>query len=399
MSGGNQGAAVAVTGIAIVVVDVDPVVDQDGGAAPAPSPAVARTTPIPWVVGLPGGQGNPAVIPEPGAQADPDAAAAVIAEEGDQRRLPIVTGVEGSGVPAPTETSMAKPAPVMVGRPAPGVVTDPGPAVVVQPRPSTVPIGRPAHGNRGKPATAVAGNVDPTAMVVQVLNAVNAAVHVAVGLGFHEVPVPLDVPEVPVVPGIDLGHLEFNALISLAHDHALTGLECFPAVCRGDLGPSLPHADGHPVETDDFHPVASILFRANRRQGSFNIDVRIAAPQFAVSEDPALELNPEGTMAQVGQSDLGQFVKAQKVGVVQLDFGPRGRSGGQNVGFHQRHVDRGLNRVSRIASLHGNVALGQAEPGDTQRRTGSLRLRRRRVIEGHGNEGKQNQNSASACHG
>jgi len=82
-----------------------------------------------------------------------------------------------------------------------------------------------------------------------------------------------------------------------------------------------------------------------------------------------------------------------------LDFGTRGRSGSQNVGFHQRHVDRGLNRISRFASLHSDVALGQAEPGDTQRRTGLLRLRRRRVIEAHGNEGKQNQNSASACHG
>ena len=236
-------------------------------------------------------------------------------------------------------------------------------------------------------------------MVVQVLNAVNAPMNVAVGLGFSELPVPLDVPKVPVVLGIGLGHLEFDGLISLADDHALAGLDCFPAVCRGDLGPTFPHGDGYAVKTHNFHSIASVLLRANRRQGGFDIHVRIAAPQFAVSDDPALELNPEGSMAQVGQSDLGQFVEAQKVGVIQLDFGTRGRAGSQNVGFHQRHVDRGLNRISRFASLHGEVALGQAEPGDAQRRTGLLRLCRCRLIEKQGKEGKQNQNSVSACHG
>jgi len=148
-------------------------------------------------------------------------------------------------------------------------------------------------------------------VVVQVLNAINAPVHVAVGLGFHELPVPLDVPKVPVVLGIGLGQLEFDGLISLADDHALTGLDCLPAVCRGDLGPTLPHGDGYAVKTDNFHSIASVLFRTNRRQGGFDIDVRIAAPQFAVGDDPALELNPKGSMTQVGQSDLGQLVKAQ----------------------------------------------------------------------------------------
>ena len=179
----------------------------------------------------------------------------------------------------------------------------------------------------------------------------------------------------------------------------MTGLERFRTFRRGNLGPSLPHCDNHSVQPDDFDPIAAVPLRAYRRQGSLYIDVRIAAPQFAVGEDPSFELQAEGSMAQVGQSDGGEFVQAQKVGVIQLDFGTGGRSGSQNVGFYQRHVDRGLDRISRFASLHGNVTLGQAEPGDTQRRTGLLRLCRRRVIEGHGNEGKQRQYSASSCHG
>jgi hypothetical protein len=179
----------------------------------------------------------------------------------------------------------------------------------------------------------------------------------------------------------------------------LTGFERFRTFGRGNLGPSLPHCDNHPVQPDDFDPIAAVLLGANRRQGSLDIDVRIAAPQFAVGEDASFELKAEGSMAQVGQSDGGEFVKAQKVGVVQLDFGTGGRSGSQNVGFHQRHVDRGLDRISRFASLHDNVTLGQAEPGDSQRRTGLLRLCQCRVIERHGEEGKQNQNSASTCHG
>ena len=178
-------------GVAIAVVDVDPVVDQDGGAAPAPSSVVARTASIPGIVGLPGGQGNPAVISIPRTQADPWTPTAVKAEKGYQRRSPAVTRVIGAGVPAPTIAGMAEPAPIVVGSPAPGVVTDPGPAIVVQPRPSTVPIGRPAHGDRGKPAAAIAGNIDPIAIAVQVLNTVNAGVYVAVGLGLHEPPVPV----------------------------------------------------------------------------------------------------------------------------------------------------------------------------------------------------------------
>ena len=70
VSGGDQGGAIAMACIAVAVVDVNPVVDQDGGAAPAPSSAVAGATPIPGVVGLPGGKRNPAVISIARTQAD-----------------------------------------------------------------------------------------------------------------------------------------------------------------------------------------------------------------------------------------------------------------------------------------------------------------------------------------
>ena len=131
--GGDQGGAVAMAGIAIVVVDIDPVVDQDGRAAPARPWAAVRTTAIPGVVRLSGRQGNPAVMSEPRTQADPWPATAAVPEKGHQGRSPMVTGVIGAGIPAPTETGVAEPAPVVVGSPAPGVVADPGPAIVVQP--------------------------------------------------------------------------------------------------------------------------------------------------------------------------------------------------------------------------------------------------------------------------
>ncbi len=148
------------------------------------------------------------------------------------------------------------------------------------------------------------------AIIVQFLSAVNAGVHVAVGLGLHELPVPAQVPEVPVVLGIGLGHLEFYALVRLADDHALTRFECFLAIGRGNLGPSLLHGDRHLVKTDDFDSVTPVLFRAHRRQGGLNINVSIAAPQFTVSDDPPLKLNPEGSMAQVGQSDRRVLIEA-----------------------------------------------------------------------------------------
>ncbi len=231
-------------------------------------------------------------------------------------------------------------------------------------------------------------------IVVQVLSAVNAGAHIVIGLGLHELPVPAQVPEVPVVLGIGLGHLEFYALVPLADDHALTRFECFLAIGRGNLGPPLLHGDRYLVETDDFDSVAPVLFRAHRRQGGLNIDVSIAAPQFTVSDDAALELNPEGSMAQVGQSDRRVFIEAQKIGVVQLDLGTGGQSGSQNIGFHQRHIGCGLNRISRFTALHGNVAFGQTESGDTQRRPLIRRLCLCRLTERHGTEEKQNQDSA-----
>ena len=219
------------------------------------------------------------------------------------------------------------------------------------------------------------------AIIVQVLDAVDAGIHVAVGLGLHELTVPPQVPQVPVVLGIGLGNLEFNALIPLADDHASTGFERFPPIGQSDLGPSFPHGDRHRVKADDFDSIAPVLLRANRCQGRFNVDVGIAAPQFAVGDDPSLELNSKGSVGQVGHSDRGVFVEADKIGVVQLDFGAGSEAGHQNVGFHQRHVGRGLNRISRFTSLHGDVALGQTEPGDTQRRTVLRRLGQCRLVE------------------
>ena len=147
-------------------------------------------------------------------------------------------------------------------------------------------------------------------MIIQILNTVNAGVHVAVGLGLPELPIPAHVPEIPVVRGIGLGQLEFDVLVSPADDHALTGFECFRPTGQCHLGPSLPHGDSHPVKTDDFDPVAAVLFRTHRRQRGFDIDVCVSAPQFAVSEGPALQLNSEGSMGEIGQSNRGVFVEA-----------------------------------------------------------------------------------------
>src|SRR5690606_11254749 len=80
--------------VAVVVIDVDAVVDDDRLIASAEAPAA-----VPRVKYLAGRQGNPADIAE--ADANRPAAAAAIAEESDQRWSPRLIEVAVARIPAP----------------------------------------------------------------------------------------------------------------------------------------------------------------------------------------------------------------------------------------------------------------------------------------------------------
>src|SRR5262249_41587600 len=114
------------------------------------------------------------------AESKADSEALAEADEGYQRRRPVVVwGVVGGGIPCPTQGILIEPIAVMIGRPAPGIVADPGPAVVINPGPVTIAIRSPVGGYARMPGATVSG-VHPIATVVQILGAVNVAIHVGI---------------------------------------------------------------------------------------------------------------------------------------------------------------------------------------------------------------------------
>ena len=136
-------------GVSIIRVDIRAVVDVNrcvvhtAASAAVAAPAVATVASVPGVVSLVGRQRHPADIPESEVQPNVEAAVAVVAKEGDQRRTPIVTAIAMSRIPAPAVAGVLIPAAIVVGRPAPGLVAHPRPAVVIEVGPASVAIRRP----------------------------------------------------------------------------------------------------------------------------------------------------------------------------------------------------------------------------------------------------------------
>ena len=166
--------------ITVDVRDVD-VVD-DGGVVVAATVAVVPAPAPPAVHWLERRQRHPAdsTPTESGSGIEP--APAIPTHPTDHRGAPVVPcAVPGAWVPAPA-SAVVEPAPVVVRRPTPGIVTDPSPAVVIGPSPAAVAVRRPIRRNVWPPHVAVRRRVDPIALSVQILSAIDVPAHVLVDL-------------------------------------------------------------------------------------------------------------------------------------------------------------------------------------------------------------------------
>ena len=293
--------------------------------------AIAASMPVPGVISLARRQRHPAVAavapvaPIAAAESNAEAKARVVTEteEGHQGRPPDVMMAARARIPAPTVVRVAEPAPVVIRGPAPGLVADPGPAIVIEPRPAAMAIGRPAAAHAREPDVAVAGNVLPASVVVEVLAAGDAPAQppIAVGVVQHFV-----AALIPFIPGVLVrgAHdaVTHPAVFVPPDDHPHPLLEFLDAIGRSDLGASLADDDRNLVLVEHINAIASILLRTHDDQRRFDVDIRFAAPQFAVVDDAAFHLNPKLTLAHIGQMNFGRFAQPNEIGVVELQLDP-----------------------------------------------------------------------------
>ncbi len=79
--------------------------------------------------------------------------------------------------------------------------------------------------------------------------------------------------------------------------------------------------DSDQVLPDHFDAVAPVLARTDRDQRCLEIDIRLAAAQFAVAHHAAFHLDTELLVAQVRHVDFARLIESEKVRVIELDFG------------------------------------------------------------------------------
>src|SRR5215469_3323093 len=94
---------------------------------------------------------------------------------------------------------VAKPPPVVIGCPAPRFRRNPGPSPEWLPDPASIQVRDPAHVDAGRPAPAVARNVYPVSVLIEVSEPRVVSVRVLPALGIENGAVAILVPFVPLV--------------------------------------------------------------------------------------------------------------------------------------------------------------------------------------------------------
>src|SRR5258708_37546378 len=145
----------------------------EGGGIRLAARAAQKRAAQPGEERLIGGAGHTAALteskPEPGVPAE--------TKDPNQRRTPVARPAIRPGPPSPTESGMI-PTPVVIRRPAPWIVAGPGPSIVVRPAPASRLIRRPIGLDLWNPDAAIRPVVDPAAILIQVLRAIDIGVHV-----------------------------------------------------------------------------------------------------------------------------------------------------------------------------------------------------------------------------
>jgi hypothetical protein len=304
------------------------------------------------------------------SEAEIEAAIAVVAEEGDKSRSPVVAAVVRAGIPSPAEARVVEPAAVVVGSPTPRFSAHPGPAVVVDVAPASVAVGRPAIVDAGEPAFAITGHVAPAAIVIKVLRAVDATADIAVTFRLVELLVSAFVEGVPVVFRGCFGDKKLRVAAGFAaHGHALPFLESLNPFGRCDL--SLSFADRDPDFTlvVNLDAIAALLAGSDRDERGFDVDVGVAAAQLAIGHQAPRDLHAELPVGEIGNVDFAVGAEPQQVRVIKLNFSARTGAGSDGISVDEGRVHGRLHPVALVAMAHRDIAVRQTDTRNSQRWT------------------------------
>src|SRR5262245_26564960 len=110
-------------------------------------------------------------------------------EKHDKRRTPVMADLRFTGIPDPSVRCSVIPPAIVVRSPAPGIAADPGPAVEIHPDPSANTIGGPIDSDIRGPYPTIRWIVDPSAITVQSVGAIDMAIDVFVAVAAIVIPV------------------------------------------------------------------------------------------------------------------------------------------------------------------------------------------------------------------
>ncbi len=95
----------------------------------------------------------------------------------------------------------------------------------------------------------------------------------------------------------------------------------------------------------------------DRNVGRVNLHIRLGTFQHGIKSQSLADLNLNAIVFHRGDTRLGILVEPQNIRVVKLQLGPRCFARGYFVPGHERRIQRNRGEVTRVAPLHGDVAV------------------------------------------
>ena len=206
--------------------------------------------------------------------------------------------------------------------------------------------------------------MDPVAVAVQVLGAVDVAADIAAidGLAAAQVAVAGFIELVPGVAADGADQGELGAAVGVGADqHGPAGAEPLGPAGGEDFGFTGADGDFGRAVGEHGDAVVAVGDGPDGRAGGRKLDLGIAAGQRREGDGAAGDLQKILPLFKLGEADLAVRRDADAVVIVELNFGAGGGPGGDPVLGEQRSVDGPGNPVARVAALHGDVAIHQAQ--------------------------------------
>ena len=335
---------------------------------------------------------NPADV----AETDADSAASAEADESDQRGLPQGDGGARPGIPSPAVGRAVKPATVVIWGPAPRLGSDPRPTVGTFKHPAAVAVRRPVGADvRRHPHLAVRVVGDPAPAGVEIGDALHAGAHVRARGGSEAahlltVAVTIEVVEIVDRDGFDGLHGRAGSR-SLREQGAALGDDLI-TLRHHHFGPARPHGEQRVPIGVHRDPITPGVERVNRDGRRVDVVLTVGSLQQAQLDRALRELDLAITGIETRKPHLHVVAQAHGRRTVELHFGMRSVTGRDVVLRQHRRVDRRVDRRGRVAALHRDRPIDEADPRDADTAlVVAVRARGERRREGKGESGHRDE--------